>query len=393
LRQFLDEADLLADHIAILAAPGKVVASGSPVALKRDLGEGYTVQVSFATPAELEKDDFDLSIRQILLEAIQDIAPLASMTSPSTTQTCYHLKTRDVGAVRKILSFLDDEVRRQTVTTYDILGTTIEDIFLNLMNKEDAISAEEMKYTESSETMVNVPLPLCKPSVTNLPNGRPVSAFRQAFTIFYKRLLIARRSWLTPLLTVAVAVAGACIPLVFIKGRQETCVKQYRNTTLIPLYLPTSPIVPLTLGPSSRLYENPPQIVETLGNSTWLLRTTGIDGHDAFTGFISNNYHNLSLGGVSMDLETGDSLIAWEASPPGVTGAAMLNMATNVLYNRALNDSGIAGPNPVIIRANYAAFPRVASSTLSTLRWVMFFGGAMVCYIHFFTETRSYTKL
>ena len=40
--QFLDEADLLADHIAILAAPGKLIASGSPVSLKRDLG--YSVR-------------------------------------------------------------------------------------------------------------------------------------------------------------------------------------------------------------------------------------------------------------------------------------------------------------------------------------------------------------
>ena len=44
---FLDEADLLADHIAILAAPGKLVASGSPVALKTNLGQGYNIQVTF----------------------------------------------------------------------------------------------------------------------------------------------------------------------------------------------------------------------------------------------------------------------------------------------------------------------------------------------------------
>ena len=45
--QFLDEADLLADTIAVLAAPGKLVAHGTPVSLKSSLGEGYTVNVSF----------------------------------------------------------------------------------------------------------------------------------------------------------------------------------------------------------------------------------------------------------------------------------------------------------------------------------------------------------
>ena len=48
-QQFLDEADLLADHIAILAAPGKVIASGTSVALKRDLGECYLIEVTFSS--------------------------------------------------------------------------------------------------------------------------------------------------------------------------------------------------------------------------------------------------------------------------------------------------------------------------------------------------------
>jgi len=53
--QFLDEADLLADHIPILAAPGEVLAEGSRVALKCDLGEGYSVQISFTVPTEIDK--------------------------------------------------------------------------------------------------------------------------------------------------------------------------------------------------------------------------------------------------------------------------------------------------------------------------------------------------
>ena len=71
--QFLDEADLLADHIPILAAPGEVLAEGSRVALKCDLGEGYSVQISFAIPTEIDK------------------LCIAKVTSPSPSQGSYHL--------------------------------------------------------------------------------------------------------------------------------------------------------------------------------------------------------------------------------------------------------------------------------------------------------------
>ena len=51
---FLDEADLLGDHVAILAAPGKLVTSGHPVQLKVNHADGgYVAHVSF----EVLKDD------------------------------------------------------------------------------------------------------------------------------------------------------------------------------------------------------------------------------------------------------------------------------------------------------------------------------------------------
>ncbi|MFC0429226.1 ATP-binding cassette domain-containing protein [Kutzneria buriramensis] len=49
--QYLEEADQLADRIAVLAA-GEVVAEGTPDQLKRDVG-GEWLEVSLATPADL----------------------------------------------------------------------------------------------------------------------------------------------------------------------------------------------------------------------------------------------------------------------------------------------------------------------------------------------------
>ncbi|KDR85831.1 hypothetical protein GALMADRAFT_234928 [Galerina marginata CBS 339.88] len=376
---FLDEADLLADHIAILAAPGKVVASGPPVALKRDLGEGYSMQVSFATSAEPEKSD--PLIADELLQKIKLIAPDTYISTPSPSHASYHLKTRDSEIVRQVLDLLDSEIRSAKILSYDILGTTIEDIFLDLMSKHDVVDQDDEKAFQDA----SLPSPVPKAVAMELPTGRPVSPFKQALTIFHKRMLIAKRSWLTPVLAIIVAVAGCCIPLVFIAHKEPACVKRFENTTSIPLFLPSSPIVPFTFGPSSRVLTQPPGIALSLGSSVNTFRTTDVADNATFVNDISQNYRNLSLGGISLDLNTGASLVAWEASPPGFTGPSMLNLATNILYNRALNSSGNTARTPTTIKATYSPFPAVAVGTLVSLRWIAFFGAAMGVYPAFFT--------
>lgn len=377
--QFLDEADLLADHIAILAAPGKLIASGTPVALKRDLGEGYTVQVTFKTNS-VDPEKLDSTSRNELLESIRAIAPETHTSSPIPNLVCYHLKSKDSVVVEKVLQLLDDEGQTHNIASCDVLGTTIEDIFLDLMSKEEGPDDAEKVSRDTIPLASNL-----KPGAMQLANGRRMSPYRQAFTIFHKRLLIARRSWLTPLLTVLIAIAGATIPLVFIHGRQQSCVRGFDNATSIPLYLPSSPLVPFTFGFTSRVVVSPPGIASTLGSSTEFFRVTDVPDNASFVNYIEANYRNLSLGGVSFDLAEQTALVAWEASSPGFTSASMLNLASNVLYNNALNISGNTADTPTLIRATYSPFPPTAAGTLFSLKWVVFFGAVMVRHRSLFT--------
>ena len=48
---------MLADEIAVVAAPGRLVASGSPVNLKSTLGEGYTMKVTYKTTVKCPAND------------------------------------------------------------------------------------------------------------------------------------------------------------------------------------------------------------------------------------------------------------------------------------------------------------------------------------------------
>ncbi|KAI3622160.1 nod factor export atp-binding protein i [Moniliophthora roreri] len=388
---FLDEADLLADHIAILAAPGKLVAQGTPVALKRDLGEGYTIQVTFDAPVFAEKDPFssDTSSSGALLRQIQAHAPRTHISVTSTHQASYHLKAKDPVVVEKVLQMLEENKRKFALTSYDVLGTTIEDIFLDLMRKNElATDGEKRPSTGDSESLsvgsVQAP-PEKFSSPLALASGKATSPLLQAFTIFYKRWLISKRSWLTPVLAVLVAIAGSCIPLVFVRRLPPTCVRTFRNSTTLPLFLPVSGLN--SAFSSNRLSHplvSPPGVLSMLGNTTQFFRYTNVTDNATFVDEVTRNYRNLTLGGISVDLNSGQSLVAWEGTSPGYKGPPILNLASNILYNNALNTSGNSDRVPTIIRATYSSFPPVAAGTLSSLRWVAFFGAAMSVYPAFF---------
>ncbi|KAJ7884223.1 P-loop containing nucleoside triphosphate hydrolase protein [Mycena leptocephala] len=220
----LDEADLLADHIAILAAPGKLVASDSPVALKKDLGKGYTVQATLVAPATDENTPLAELLRQI-----RAIAPNARMSLDSPQRPLFHLETQDPAVVGRVLALLDAQSAAYGIVSYDVLGATIEDIFLDVMARNPGpvpaapvSSAGTVEESATRATSADELVPMTElhpgPQVHNTPatilhlaDGKPISPLRQSLTIFYKRVLIFRRSWLAPLLGIGIAVAGAVI--------------------------------------------------------------------------------------------------------------------------------------------------------------------------------------
>ena len=381
--QFLDEADFLADNVAILAAPGLLVAEGSPVALKSSLGEGYTVQVSFTSSESSEK--LESGMQTEVLRRIRSLAPSAYMTSIFPLSTSYHLCIKDTFAVGQILALFEQDKESLGIVSYEVRGTSLEDIFLSLMKEHGQGLPEQglmNGVNKNSLEGMDIPIPeLGTPKILGLTNGRRRSPFSQAFTIFYKRCLVARRSWLTPVLSLVIAVAGSCIPLFFLSGRAETCVKAFDPSPVNSLYFPLSFLqVPLVISQhDDQILTSPPGIATTLGPTESTLLTEDIQNNASFVTDIKQNFRNLSLGGISIDTGSGNSLFAWEATSPGLTGPTMLNLASNVLYNNALNSSGRSGGSPSIIMANLQDFPSIDGGTLFALKWTAFFGAAMVC--------------
>ncbi|KAJ7077598.1 hypothetical protein C8R43DRAFT_1178602, partial [Mycena crocata] len=126
--------------------------------------------------------------------------------------------------------------------------------------------------------------------------------------------------------------------------------------------------------------------ITDLGNTTALQPFNIFDVADnaTFVSTIQNNFRNLTTGGISFDTASGNLLFAWEASPPGLMGPTMLNLASNILFNHALNTSGRAGVRPTLILPTYQSFPPVDAGTLVALKWIAFYSAVMSVFPAFF---------
>ncbi|GBE77297.1 hypothetical protein SCP_0101700 [Sparassis crispa] len=387
---FLDEANLLADTIAILKAPGRLVAHGTPVSLKSTLGEGYTMQVQFAQNHSTASLDFTkYPALDDLLDRIRPLAPLTYTTSSVPNETSYHLRSKDVKVVQQVLELVEEESSEFGIKSYSVHGTSLEDIFLGLMY-DDMRSEDMEKETFLDSRSSSFVFTLKPPPILDLTDGRQRSAISQAFTVFHKRTIIARRSWLTPLLAVAVAAAGSCIPLLFLADRTETCLTQYRSTYQVPLYFPHSPIpysVESSTLPGEQLLVSPPDILSVVGPSTAQIPMLNIPDNATFIDHINRNYLNMSLGGVSADLQNGSVTVAWEATEPGFMGLVMLNLASNLLFNNAAKTTGVSYGVPVLIAPQYESLPgpNFNTGTFIVLKWVAFFGASMAAFPAFFS--------
>ncbi|CAE6513623.1 unnamed protein product [Rhizoctonia solani] len=382
---FLDEADLLADDIAILAAPGKLLAQGSPVSLKSRLGEGYVVTVS--TDASPEA----------VLDVIRTRAPHAAQ-EPSD-QGAYILHTKNASVVGEVLDALESKKKELGIDGYDVRGTSMEAIFLGLMGASDteevvefdelaAVQSKDGANPELGRKLSRTGLYPSDTAPLPLSDGRKTSPLRQALTGFHKRWLILRRSWLTYALMVVIALAGACVPLIFLADRSDTCSFLEDIEYIQPLYLPfaTSDFMPTSGFESASVLNSyrpliaPPNLLDSLGGQAQALPQTPIQT-SAFESTLRQNYRNLSLGGLSV--ASGVATVAWEASSGSKAGMALLNLASNVLVHQALG-SGADDMGGRIV-AEFQNLPGAwVAGTGAALKWEGFFGASMGLWPAFF---------
>jgi ABC-2 type transport system ATP-binding protein len=107
--QYLDEADQLADQVAVLDN-GRIVAEGTPAELKRRIPGGH-VQLQFTEPQALQ------SAAHVLLNAVPDLEQLTLQVPGASS----------VAALRQVLNELDDA--RIDVEHLSIHTPDLDDVF------------------------------------------------------------------------------------------------------------------------------------------------------------------------------------------------------------------------------------------------------------------------
>ncbi|KAL2208048.1 putative ABC transporter [Sarocladium strictum] len=194
---FLDEADLLADHIAILSK-GTLRAEGSSVELKDRLGGGYRVHVpkTASLPPQLP---------QIEGVKMKDSLDLVSYIAPSSSLAAEVIKSLETAGVQD----------------YRFSGPTIEDVFLQLAEEirdEEAFrggdKTDQPQNTDKYDLKENTERQGLK-----LMDGQRVGYFKQARILFAKRITILKRTWLPYALAFLLPILAAGLTSLFVQNQ------------------------------------------------------------------------------------------------------------------------------------------------------------------------------
>ena len=111
--QYLEEADVLADHIGIINH-GRIVAEGTPESLKAEIGRP-TLEVVPADPAD----------RQRFADVLTRFGPTASTAKPNAVAVLLH---DGADALASVIRGIDAEALR--MDTFQVHKPTLDDVFL-----------------------------------------------------------------------------------------------------------------------------------------------------------------------------------------------------------------------------------------------------------------------
>lgn len=197
---FLDEADLLADHIAILSK-GTLRAEGSSVALKDRLGGGYKVNVPKDQGFEVSPDIDGVNKK--------DAFDLVTYTAPSSQLAASVIKDLETAKINE----------------YRFSGPTIEDVFLQVaeeIREEEAFRDTNPMSVPSNDNEKSSEKEGGAPKGLKLLDGQRVGYVKQASILFMKRLTILRRNRIPYMVAFVLPIIAAGLTSLYIKGQDPT---------------------------------------------------------------------------------------------------------------------------------------------------------------------------
>ncbi|KAL2150678.1 hypothetical protein VTH82DRAFT_7241 [Thermothelomyces myriococcoides] len=200
---FLDEADLLADYIAVMSK-GNLRAAGTSAELKDRFGGGYRIHVN--------------SVRQI-----PHLPDVAGARKKATRQEASYVASTSAAAASVIR-----ELEAAGIKDYRFSGPTIEDVFLQLAQeiqdeglgnrREDGPVDEKKQASLADGDRADDPHQAEKG--LELMSGQPVGFWRQAWVLFVKRCIIFKRNWFPTVAALVIPVVAAGLVTLFVKDQK-----------------------------------------------------------------------------------------------------------------------------------------------------------------------------
>ncbi|KAE8139449.1 hypothetical protein BDV38DRAFT_291459 [Aspergillus pseudotamarii] len=351
---FLDEADLLADHIAILSK-GVLKAQGSSVELKHRLGSGYRIHVLNMPGAALS-------------HAFNDI--------PQEThfeETVYTVQTSAEAAT--FISRLEQE----GITEYRVSGPTIEDVFLKVAGELNSQKGQDT-VVEHAQAEMQPPEKQGKEDVhqgLQLLTGRRISMALQAWYLFRKRATILRRNPLPYIAALLIPVIAAGLVTLFLKDvTLAGCSAGSTTRTPKPQSLKSLDDFQIVLGPSSKVSNATLEsFVSSLSSSGEAITGTPesyfhvVDSLSEFEDYINHNFHNVTPGGFYLGDASSSPTVAWK----GDNGDFPLAAVIQNMFHRLLTDM------PINLQFQYFGIP-LQPNAGKILQLIVYFGLAMSVY-------------
>ncbi|KAI1124254.1 hypothetical protein F5Y10DRAFT_249972 [Nemania abortiva] len=196
---FLDEADLLADHIAILSK-GTLRAEGSSVELKDRLGAGYRIHVFNARDIK-DSPKVEGVKRVRSFDVISYLAPSSSLAAQ---------------VIR--------ELEAAGISDYKFSSPTIEDVFLQVaeevkhegLKTPDTVSSNEKQTNLDDAVMIGGE---AEKSKLELLSGRPIGFFRQTVVLLQKRFTVFKVNWFPYVAALLIPIIAAALVSLFVKNQ------------------------------------------------------------------------------------------------------------------------------------------------------------------------------
>lgn len=195
---FLDEADLLADRIAILSK-GSLRAEGSAVALKNQLGAGYRIHVLNARQVRAAPEIEGVH-REVRSNTIVYTAPSSSLAAEVI---------RALEAAR---------------IEYRLSNPTIEDVFLQVAEEaqDERLTARPapLNPADSSESQPGISEKDVSGGATGslgLQTGRPIGFVKQTLVLVRRRFTLFKTNWIPFVVAFLVPIIAAAVMQILIR--------------------------------------------------------------------------------------------------------------------------------------------------------------------------------